>query len=93
MIPGILNMKYSRIVLSLLFTLMLAGLFSLSLPNTVYAVSDAASVEDRIRSVDMGGLTADNFKVEPKAVGFPPFSRLQRRRDYKNQVHLPSLLN
>ncbi len=79
----ILTKNKIRVILSLLFALMLAGMISLSASSEVYAASETTSIEDRIRSVDTGGLSADQFKVEPKAVGFPPFSAPKlKARDY-----------
>ena len=69
------NKNTLTMTLRFLFTLILAGIISLSIQTTVYAESSqGSSVEDRIRSVDMGGLTADQFKVEPEKTAFPPFA-------------------
>ncbi len=79
----ILTKNKIRVILSLLFALMLAGMISLSVSNEVYAASETTSIEDRIRSVDTGGLSADQFKVEPESVGFPPFAAPKlKARDY-----------
>ncbi|MCP4076445.1 MAG: cytochrome ubiquinol oxidase subunit I [Gammaproteobacteria bacterium] len=81
--PGLSINNNFRVVLSLLFALMLATVFSLSFSDSVYAATGTSSIEDRIRSVDTGGLTAEQFQVEPKEVGFPPFSAPKlKTKDY-----------
>ena len=81
--PDLSNNKSVRVVLSLLFALLLAGVFSLSTFNNAYAAAETFSIEDRIRSVDTGGLTAEQFKVEPEEVGFPPFAAPKlKTKDY-----------
>ncbi|MBT3204856.1 MAG: hypothetical protein HOM14_13925 [Gammaproteobacteria bacterium] len=87
----ILNKNKIRVILSLLFALMLAGMISVSVSNEVYAASEITSIEDRIRSVDTGGLSADQFKVEPKSVGFPPFAAPKlKAKDYSKIMGVSS---
>ncbi len=82
--PGLFfNKKGVRLALSFLFALMLASTFSIAMSDSVYAASDLTGIEDRIRSVDTGGLSAEQFKVAPKEVGFPPFAAPKlKAKDY-----------
>ncbi|MCK4710955.1 MAG: cytochrome ubiquinol oxidase subunit I [Gammaproteobacteria bacterium] len=87
----IFNKNRLTVVLSFLLVLTLAGVFSLSVPVTGFADSAVTSVEDRIRSVDMGGLAPENFKVEPKAVDFPPFAAPKlKTKDYPKIMGISS---